>query len=559
MAEKKEKQYVSDNAQLIAEWNWEKNTELGFDPHKLTCGSNKKVWWVCKKGHEWQSTINNRTSGRGCPICSSEQNTSFPEYALFFYLQKYGLHPIHSYKNQGYELDIYIPSKKVAIEYDGHVWHKSKTNVDLEKNRKCENDGIKLYRIREELPVLNDSSIDYVVRKYRKDLAKILAEVLCEIAETKVDVDLERDSIAIENLREHTEKENSILLSNPEIAREWNHKKNGRLKPENFAANSGKKAWWICQNGHEWKATIHSRNIGIGCPYCSGKKAIKGYNDLQTINPVLANEWNYEKNDGLTPADVLPNSNKKVWWICKQGHEWQVTVADRNNGSQCPYCSGRFAIKGENDLQTINPILANEWDYHKNDGLTPADVLSNSNKKVWWICTQGHEWQATISNRNGGTGCPYCSGRYVVKGKNDLQTANPTLAKEWNYERNGGLSPADISPNSNKKVWWKCIKGHEWEATIGNRNRLSRGCPYCSGRYAIKGQTDLQTTNPTLAREWNLEKNHGLTPADILPNSNKKVWWKCIEGHEWEATVNHRNNGRGCPICAKKRKINEQD
>lgn len=42
MVEKKEKRYVSDSAQLLAEWNWEKNLELKFDPSLLTVGSEKK-------------------------------------------------------------------------------------------------------------------------------------------------------------------------------------------------------------------------------------------------------------------------------------------------------------------------------------------------------------------------------------------------------------------------------------------------------------------------------------------------------------------------------------
>ena len=276
------------------------------------------------------------------------------------------------------------------------------------KNRKCVNDGIKLYRIREGLPPLNDSSIDCVVQRNQEDLSKILKLLLSEITETNVDIDLKRDGIAIENLREFSEKETSLLLSNPKLAKEWNYEKNGNLKPKHFAANSNKKVWWKCSNGHEWQATINSRNKGNGCPYCSGRFVIKGENDLQTVNPKLAKEWNYEKNNKLTPLDVLPNSSKKVWWKCNRGHEWQAKISDRNRGKGCPYCSGRYACKGENDLQTVNPTLAKEWNYEKNNGLTPADVMPNSDKKVWWKCSKGHEWQAIIANRHKGSGCPIC-------------------------------------------------------------------------------------------------------------------------------------------------------
>ena len=255
-----------------------------------------------------------------------------------YYLTKCGIDIIHSYREKGYELDIYIPSKKIAIEYDGGLWHKNRIKNDLEKNFKCKKDQIKLYRLREELLPLNDSSIDYVVQKGQKNLSEILQAVLSEIIGTDVDVDLERDSISIENLREFTEKANSILFSNPEIAKEWDYEKNDKLKPQNLMANSNKKVWWKCSKGHEWQARIDHRNSGSGCPYCAGKKVLKGYNDLQTVNPTLANEWHYEKNNELTPIDVTPNSNKKVWWKCKTGHEWQATIASRNNGSGCPIC-----------------------------------------------------------------------------------------------------------------------------------------------------------------------------------------------------------------------------
>lgn len=50
------------------------------------------------------------------------------------------------------------------------------------------------------------------------------------------------------------------------------------------------------------------------------------------------------------------------------------------------------------------------------------------------------------------------------------------------------------------------------------------------------------------------QKNSGLTPADITPNSNKKVWWQCKKGHEWQARIADRNRGRGCPECAKEKR-----
>lgn len=548
MAEKKEKKYVSDNARLMQEWDWEKNNALEFDPETLTLGSNKKVWWKCdkkhswqsyiyhrsqgrgcpycsgryaikgendlqtvnpslatewnyvkntgltptdvlpnsnktvwwkcKKGHEWQAKINNRNNGNSCPICNSERGTSMPEYAFVFYLKRCGFHVEHLYRNNGYELDIFIPSKNIAIEYDGYYWHKNKIKSDLEKNLKCKNDGIRLYRIREGLPSLNDSSIDYTIKKSLEDLPQAIKNILNEITKNDIVIDLKKDAIDIENLRDYNEKENSLFKSNSVLSSEWNYEKNGSLKPEHFLSNSNKKVWWKCKKGHEWQAKISDRTNGNGCPYCSNNRVLSGYNDLQTVNPSLAKDWNYSKNNGLTPNNVMPNSNKKVWWRCNKGHEWQASIINRNRGRNCPICANKMLLKRHNDLQTLHPSLSSEWNYEKNDGLSPLDVGQNSHKKVWWKCNKGHEWQAAIYSRNAGTGCPYCSGNRVLSGYNDLQTISPSLANEWNHEKNSGLTPMEVMPNSGKKVWWKCSKGHEWQAIIQNRNK-GQGCPEC--------------------------------------------------------------------------------
>ena len=346
--------------------------------------------------------------------------------------------------------------------------------------------------------------------------------------------------------------EKKYVIDNPNLMAEWNYEKNAEFNPSKLTLGSNKKVWWKCDKGHEWDSTIVNRTKGSGCPYCAGQKVLYGYNDLMTLNPKLSQEWNFEKNGDLLPKDFTVNSGKIVWWKCNKGHEWQTAIGHRNKGNGCPYCSGRYAIEGKNDLASVNPKLAEEWNYDKNEGLTPANVLPNSEKNVWWVCSNGHEWKTTIASRNSGKGCPYCSGRYAIKGENDLQTANPKLAKEWNYEKNNSLTPLDVLPNSAKKVWWKCIQGHEWQATIASRNERNN-CPYCSGQKVLKGYNDLQTLNPSLANDWNYEKNGNFSPENFTANSGIKVWWKCEKGHEWQAAIASRNNGTSCPICKSER------
>ncbi|MBP5357056.1 MAG: zinc-ribbon domain-containing protein, partial [Clostridia bacterium] len=95
------------------------------------------------------------------------------------------------------------------------------------------------------------------------------------------------------------------------------------------------------------------------------KKPKIGYNDLQTLFPSIAKEFHPEKNGGLKACDFFAKSNKKVWWICPKGHEYEMVINNRTgiNKSGCPICTGKRIVKGINDLFTTNPDLIDKWDY----------------------------------------------------------------------------------------------------------------------------------------------------------------------------------------------------
>ena len=341
---------------------------------------------------------------------------------------------------------------------------------------------------------------------------------------------------------------NSLAEDFPDIAKEWHPTKNGDITPDMVAPKSGRKAWWLGPCGHEWEAVISSRTRGVGCPYCSNYKALPGYNDLATINPGLAKEWDYDRNGSLKPTDVTSGSHKIVWWKCANGHEWQRSVKDRVSGNGCPYCANLKALPGYNDLATMNPELAKEWNYAKNGDLRPDQVVPGSEKKVWWKCSKGHEWSAAVCNRNKGVGCPYCSNFAILVGFNDLATTNPTLAAEWDYEKNGKLKPTDVTAGSHKKVWWKCSKGHEWAMVIKNRND-GNNCPYCSNKKLLRGYNDFLTVYPELAAEWSAKNS--IAPSETIRGADRKYYWKCPLGHDdYLSSIDQRIMGQGCPICA---------
>jgi hypothetical protein len=272
----------------------------------------------------------------------------------------------------------------------------------------------------------------------------------------------------------------NLLVKFPEIAQQWDHDKNNNLRPNQFTPRSHKKIWWRCQCGHQWEAHISSRTGGYGCPYCAGLRATSE-NNIAVLCPDIANEFHPERNGSYKPYDFTPHSGKKVWWKCKQGHEWVSTVSNRIKGSGCPFCSGRYAT-AENNLAVDYPDIAKEWNAERNGDLAPTTLKAKTNKKVWWKCRKGHEWQAMIYSRTSGTGCPYCSGQRPSD-EHNLAVEYPLVAREWHPTKNEVLSADMITPGSGRKVWWKCIQGHEWEATVGNRVQ-GTGCPYCSGNLA---------------------------------------------------------------------------
>jgi DNA-directed RNA polymerase subunit RPC12/RpoP len=197
-------------------------------------------------------------------------------------------------------------------------------------------------------------------------------------------------------------------------------------------------------------------------------------------NSSLIAEWNWEKNKGLSPNNFSIGSDKKIWWKCKNNHEWEAKIYSRKDGNGCPYCTGRFLCK-ENSLQAKNYDISLEWNYKKNGGLTPDNVIYGSSKKVWWECRNGHEWEAIIYSRSkkNGNGCPYCCPNPKPNKDNCLALKNKELAKRWNLIKNGDLTPDKITAHSGRKVWWKCKDGHEWKSKVCDME-YSNGCPICS-------------------------------------------------------------------------------
>ena len=412
---------------IAKEWHPTKNAEL--TARRVVSKANKKVWWICSVcGNEWQATISKRALGQGCPICAKGTQTSFPEKAIVYYLRALGLNVAENFRADwldSFELDIYLPELRVAVEYDGYAWHKS-PDKDIRKSDLCKLNRVSLIRIREDrCPTIEDDSICFYIPHRNDDglnaaimfVISTLQLIVNTSIEQEVVVDVAKDRMRIYDLMELRKQENSFAALRPDLLDEWDYEKNGTMQPEDVTPFSDKKVWWKCRrHGHEWEAVVKSRTKGTGCPVCSGNRVLTGFNDLATMAPELANEWHLTNNAPLTASEVTPQSGIKVWWQCRTcGFEWQAAVYSRNGANQaCPECARKRVQqklrtpKPGQSLLERDPELAAQWHPNKNGGLKPQDISLKTSRKVWWLGKCGHEWEAAVHGRSNGNGCPIC-------------------------------------------------------------------------------------------------------------------------------------------------------
>jgi hypothetical protein len=352
----------------------------------------------------------------------------------------------------------------------------------------------------------------------------------------------------------NAEKINSLKKLFPTLSKEWDSNKNQGLEPENVTPGSGKIVWWICPKGHNFQARIaHRTRANSGCNICANRVVLEGFNDLETTNPELAKEFDLVKNAPLKPNQVLAGAKVKYWWRCPNNHSYAAAGYSRRIGTSCPYCSNKFTLAGTNDLATTNPELAREFDKDKNFPLRLESLQAGSNSLVWWKCELGHTYKASPIKRSlRNDGCPYCSGRRVLSGFNDMATIAPQIAKQFHPTRNGDKTPTQLAAKGSQKLWWMCEQGHEFQAT--SKNRLQPGglgCPVCSNHQVLPGYNDLMTTRPDIAETWDYKRNGDVLPSMVIGGSNKKYWWTCDKGHHWFAYLSLRTRGRNCPSCSK--------
>lgn len=271
------------------------------------------------------------------------------------------------------------------------------------------------------------------------------------------------------------------LIDRSELMKEWDFDENQELDPAQLVVGSNKKANWVCYLcNNRWSTSIYHRAVNNrGCRKCSSNRRLN-FNvkdSIASTHPNIANDWDHNNNGRLLPEMFPKGARYKANWRCHRcGEKVQRSVKSYKGCSKC-----NKALKLQNNnLELACPEISKQWDINKNEGKCPSDYAPKSNKKAWWLCSVcNHSWEAKISNRAIGRGCPVCSNKEVVAGKNDLITTHPHLAKEWHPSKNGELSPTNVTYGSGKKVWWLCPFNHEYKATLLHRAH-GTDCPKCN-------------------------------------------------------------------------------
>ncbi|MCQ2438549.1 MAG: hypothetical protein MJ074_02160 [Oscillospiraceae bacterium] len=360
---------------------------------------------------------------------------------------------------------------------------------------------------------------------------------------------------------------NDLATTQPKLTELWDYQKNSKT-PQEVSAGSGIIVWWKCSEGHSYQQAINKKALrNYGCPICSGHRTVAGVNDFATVYPEIAIEWHPTKKGDLLPTQLSKKNGKKVWWLCKYGHEWQATPHDRaTDNTGCPICSQRrltsfpeqailyyirklypnainrfrdiFDNGMELDIYVPSIHFAVEFDgaaWHNNEEAHDREKIKYDICKKNQITLfrvkeyTGEEWKDVADT------VYYCHKR---KTETELQPIIQAIMDS-------------IDPESNM---WTRVNPRQIHSSVTvdierDANEIRE--------YLTPVPNSLSQLRPDLVKEWNAERNGKIKPEMFGINSNEIVWWKCSKcRHEWRTSIIHRGgkSNSGCPECSKQQR-----
>ncbi len=351
----------------------------GWDPTKVIAGTIKRLEWKCKRGHVWISTGNSRvTKNNTCTFCANKKvlagfndlASNYPEVAK----EAYGWDPTTVIAGTHKKL-----KWKCSI---GHIWS-SRGDKRTARNQKCP-----VCSNQKVLAGFNDLATTHPELAKEAngwDPTKVIAGAhkklkwKCQVGHKYQSPSVNRafgkSGCPVCSNQKVLAGFNDLATTHPELAKEANG-----WDPKKITAGSDTKRNWKCAKGHKWNAQINSRHRN-GCPTCSNKKVQRGFNDLATTHPEIANEA-----DGWNPRTVSYGVGKRLKWKCDKGHSWKTTVNSRSTGSGCPTCAiGHY---DPNQNAYLYFLIHTTWELFQ-IGITnsPKKRIADHEKLGWKVLT----------------------------------------------------------------------------------------------------------------------------------------------------------------------------
>ncbi|TDL44667.1 zinc-ribbon domain-containing protein [Kocuria rosea] len=541
--------------EVAEEWHPTLNGKL--TPHLVLPGSAKKVWWLCPQGHDYDSTVSNRTTHGGqCPFCSG--------------------------RRVGYGNDLATLAQEVAEEWDYEKNHPVKpTEVTLggaakywwlcKEGHSWETTVPSRVRLGTGCP----RCVSYWRRSrpeiaLQHELAHVLPAPMVGDAKVRTTGSTWHVDVLCMDLRIVVEYDGHY----------WHQDKLDRDTTKTLdLATDG---WLVVRVRQVPLPTVGPWDVA-----CEGKEPDAYTMTAQVLSSLLdaaaaapADHPAHARLDALrTRVSVYLAAG-----VAQASEETDRVLAERRikklgpPPAELPHATlpkGPPRPKPGRSLAEKSEEMAAEWHPELNGELTAWEVSSGRNAKAWWLCSLcGQAWEASINHRTQSQilGCPDCARSRWSKPApgQSLIDLFPEIAAEWHPTKNHPLGSEDVKPNSTQRVWWQCsLCGQDWETTCNTRMRRKNiGCPDCgraqtaAKRSTPKSGQSLFDLHSTVAAQWHPSKNHPLTPEDVKPGSNKSVWWCCKDGHEWQAGIYDRTkskNPTGCPDCWRSRRIHSSD
>lgn len=376
---------------LLEFWDWEMNNALGYDPHIMTVGMNRKVWWTCPEygtKHRYEQSIDTRVKSKiQCVYCSGKRVlTGFNDLAT-----------THSEIASEWLYALNDKDTPQTVSAGSHVM----------VHWKCSIHGV-----------------EWDTYVYERTSGKGCTK--CRGSK-------------ISAMRSRVLPGNSLAEKYPEVAAQWDYERNEKT-PDMVSAHAREDAYFICDK-HDtpfrWKSAIYNRTCnGSGCPKCgfaATRHAMmqpKEDNSLAKMYPESIIEWAYDLNDDVKPKDVNSGTKFKYYWRCSICGKtvWKAVphnrIIDGKFALGCQDCRKKMPNRkiyrehGRGYLIDTRPDIASEWDHDKNwkiHGITLDRVATYSGIDAWWRCPKGHSYHTTVNHRaTRGDGCNICAKRTHV-------------------------------------------------------------------------------------------------------------------------------------------------